>query len=88
MGIIEKFVENDTPYQGRLVLRFEKNPNYKSVVKGFLNKVHFDFFLFKIVTRLIPEIKDNKLIPIPDKVNLMEKYAGGIIVERRVMFCQ
>ena len=41
MRIIERFVKNDTPYFGNLVLRFEKNPNYKSTKKGFLNKIHF-----------------------------------------------
>lgn len=84
MRIIEWFVKNDTPYLGRLVLRFEKNPDYKSIKRGFLNKIHLDLKFFKIVTRLIPEIKENKLLPIPEKVALIEKYTGGIIVERRV----
>jgi hypothetical protein len=84
MRIIERFVKNDTPYLGRLVLRFEKNTDYKSTKKGFLNKIHLDFKFFKLVTRLIPEINDNKLMPDPDKVALIEKYTGGIIVERRV----
>lgn len=84
MRIIERFVKNDTPYFGKLVLRIEKNPEYKSIKRGFLNKIHFDLKLFKIVTRLIPEIQDNKLIPIPERVTLIEKYTGGIIVERRV----
>jgi hypothetical protein len=35
MRIIERFVKNDTPYLGRLVLRFEKNTDYKSTKKGF-----------------------------------------------------
>jgi len=84
MRIIERFVKNDTPYLGRLVLRLERNSNYRSIKKGYLNKIHLKFLFFKLVTRLIPEINDNKLMPDPDKVALIEKYTGGIIVERRV----
>jgi hypothetical protein len=84
MRIIERFVKNDTPYLGRLVLRFEKNTDYKSIKRGFLNKIHINFKFFKLVTRLIPEIKDNKLIPDPEKVALIEKYTGGVVKERRV----
>jgi hypothetical protein len=40
MRIIERFVKNDTPYLGKLVLRFEKNTDYKSIKKGYLNKIN------------------------------------------------
>lgn len=82
MRIIEWFVKNDTPYLGKLVLRFEKNPNYKSTKKGFLNIVHFDFKIFKIVTRLIPKTDDRGWVVDPEKVVLIEKYTGGLVKEK------
>ena len=82
MRIIERFVKNDTPYLGRLVLRFEKNTDYKSTKKGFLNKIHLDFKFFKLVTRLIPKTDDRGWVADPEKVSLIEKYTGGIVKEK------
>ena len=82
MRIIERFVKNDTPYLGRLVLRIERNSNYKSTKKGFLNKIHIDFKFFKLVTRLIPKTDDRGWVADPEKVSLIEKYTGGIVKEK------
>jgi len=82
MRILERFVKNYTPYLGRLVLRIEKEPDYKSTKKGFLNKVHLDLKTFKLVTRLIPKLDDRGWVADPEKVVLIEKYTGGIVKEK------
>jgi len=76
MRIIEWFVKNDTPYLGRLVLRFEKNPLYKSLKKGFLNKIHLNFIFFKIVTRIIPKIEGREILINENAKILIEKYTS------------
>jgi hypothetical protein len=82
MRIIERFVKNNTPYLGELILRIEKEPNYESTKKGFLNKTHFDFKIFKLVTRLIPKLDERGWVADPEKVALIEKYTGGIVKEK------
>jgi hypothetical protein len=82
MRILERFIKNNTPYLGRLVLRIEKESNYKSTKKGFLNKVHLDLKIFKLVTRLIPKLDDRGWVVDPEKVALIEKYTGGIVKEK------
>jgi hypothetical protein len=76
MRIIERFVKNDTPYSGRLILKIEKNPFYKSLKKGFLNKIHLNFFFFKLVTRVIPKINGRALEINENAKVLIEKYTG------------
>jgi hypothetical protein len=82
MRILERFIKNYTPYLGRLVLKIEKEPDYKSTKKGFLNKVHLDLKIFKLVTRLIPKLDDRGWVADPEKVVLIEKYTGGIVKEK------
>ncbi len=82
MRILERFIKNNTPYLGRLVLRIEKESNYKSTKKGFLNKVHLDLKIFKLVTRLIPKLDDRGWVADPEKVALIEKYTGGLVKEK------
>lgn len=76
MRIIERFVKNDTPYIGKLVLKFEKNPFYKSLKKGFLNKVHFNLGFLKIVTRIIPKIEGREIIIDETAKVIIEKYTS------------
>lgn len=76
MRIIEWLVKNDTPYEGKLILKFEKNPLYKSIKKGFLNKIHFDLFFFKVVTRIIPKIENRLVVLNENSKVLIEKYTS------------
>lgn len=76
MRIIEWLVKNDTPYEGRLIIKFEKNPFYKSLKKGFLNKIHFNLFFFKITTRILPKIDDRLIVLNENSKVLIEKYTN------------
>jgi hypothetical protein len=81
MRILERFIKNYTPYLGRLVLKIEKEPDYNEIKKGYLNKVHIDLKLFKIVTRLIPNIKNDSLELKEDTIVLIEKYTRCNLVK-------
>jgi len=78
--MIEKLVKNRTPYLGKMVLKFERHPYYTSSQDGKLNKVHLNLGFTKLVTRFIP----NQVIAgysnvDPKKIELIEKYTGGVI---------
>ena len=73
MGIINLFVKNQTPYLGKLKLKFEKNPNYENTKNGILNKVHINFGFVKVTTRLIPNLDDDGWKLKEDSIPLIEK---------------
>ncbi len=79
MRIIEWFVKNDTPYEGRLILKFEKSPDYNSINKGYLNKIHLRFFSWKLSSRLIPNIVEKSLELKSDTIAIVEKYTNCVL---------
>jgi len=81
MRIIERFVKNNTPYLGKLVLRIEKEPDYENTKKGVLNEIHLNFGIFKLVTRLIPNIVNDGWELNPNTVPLIEKYTSCNVEE-------
>ena len=79
MRVIEWFVKNETPYLGKLVLKFEKNPDYNSISQGYLNKIHLSFFSWKLSSRLIPNIVEKSLELKTDIIVFIEKYTNCVL---------
>ena len=79
--MIEKLIKNTTPYLGKLVLKFEKYPHYSGSQSGVLNKVHLNLGFTKLVSRMIPrQVMEGGPSNIdPEKIELIEKYTGGVI---------
>ena len=79
--MIEKLIKNTTPYLGKLVLKFEKYPHYSGSKSGVLNKVHLNLGFTKLVSRMIPkQVMEGGPSNIdPEKIELIEKYTGGVI---------
>jgi hypothetical protein len=78
------FIKNQTPYIGKIKLKFEKHPHYKSGSKGMLNKVHLNLGFTKLVSRMVPKnVMDGNSNIDPKKIELIEKYTGGVIGEHR-----
>ena len=78
--MIEKLIKNRTPYLGKMILKFEKYPHYSSSMDGKLNKVHINLGFTKLVTRFIPrQVMEGYSNIDPKKVELIEKYTGGVI---------
>lgn len=74
-------IKNSTPYLGKIVLRFERHPDRLSRLGYRLNKVHADFFFFKLVSRikcLAPGTETEEMVN-PQAVQLIEMYTGGKI---------
>ena len=78
--MIEKLIKNTTPYLGKLILKFEKHPYYTSSQDGKLNKVHLNLGFTKLVSRMKPkQVMEGYSNIDPKKIELIEKYTGGII---------
>ena len=79
--MIEKLIKNTTPYLGKLFLKFEKHPYYTSSQDGKLNKVHLNRGFTKLVSRMKPkQVMEGGPSNIdPKKIELIEKYTGGVI---------
>ena len=79
--MIEKLIKNTTPYLGKLIIKFEKFPHYTGGGSGMLNKVHLNLGFTKLVSRMIPrQVMEGGPSNIdPKKVELIEKYTGGVI---------
>lgn len=78
--MIEKIIENTTPYLGKMILKFEKYPHYTSSQDGKLNKVHINLGFTKLVSRMKPkQVMEGYSNIDPKKIELIEKYTGGVI---------
>ena len=79
--MIKKLVKNRTPYLGKMVLKFERHPYYTSSQDGKLNKVHLNLGFTKLVSRMKPrQVMEGGPSNIdPKKIELIEKYTGGVI---------
>lgn len=66
-----KFIKNNTVWDGKIFLKFEKYPWYSNGTR--LNKVHLDLGFTKLVSRIVQEGVDLK------KIELIEEHTGGKI---------
>ena len=64
-----------------MVLKFERHPYYTSSQDGKLNKVHLNLGFTKLVSRMKPrQVMEGGPSNIdPKKIELIEKYTGGVI---------
>jgi hypothetical protein len=73
-----KLIKNQTPYLGKIKLKFEKYPEYQG--SSILNKVHINLGFTKLVSRMWPtNLKDKGWVVDPEKVDLINKWTGGKI---------
>ena len=73
-------IKNQTPYVGKIYLKFEKMPYYVSGGKGgMLNKVHLNLGFTKLVSRIVPKRDLEGYIVDPKKVDLINKFTWGKI---------
>jgi hypothetical protein len=71
-------IKNNTPYIGKIRLKFEKYPHYTG--SSYLNKIHLDLGFTKLVSRITPKRNKEYGYEIDqNKVNLIEQYTGGFI---------
>lgn len=75
-------IKNETPYLGKIKLKFEKFPYYTSGTDGHLNKVHLNLGFIKLVSRMVPdETKEGQSNVDPNKVALIEHFTGGKVTK-------
>ena len=69
-------IKNQTPYVGKIKLRFEKNPFWSSS-KSKLNAVHLNLCFTKLVSRIFPDVDDaGNLAVLPETIDKIEKSTG------------
>lgn len=79
MIISNKLIKNDTPYVGRIDLRFVKKPNNTDPY-SVMNKIHFDLGFTKLISRVVPNRdEDNNFVVDLNKIRLIERYTMGFI---------
>ena len=71
-------IKNQTPYLGKIRLKFEKSPWYSSG-NDKLNKIHMNLGFTKLVSRIRVKRDLNGSVPDPEKIELINKYTGGVI---------
>ena len=70
------FIENTTPYMGKLRLKFEKYPEYSD--GSVYNKTHINLGFTKLVSRMHPkQTKEGYSNLDPDKVQLILSHTNG-----------
>lgn len=73
-----KLIKNNTPYLGKIKLKFEKYPEYTG--SSILNKVHLNLGFTKLVSRLTPNyLKETGREVDPKKVRLINTHTDGKI---------
>lgn len=75
-------IKNQTPYLGKIRLKFEKSPWYSSG-KSKLNKIHLNLGFTKLVSRIYVSRGMDGFIPDPEKVELINQYTGGKIGDHK-----
>jgi hypothetical protein len=74
------FIENTTPYIGKLKYRLEKHPHYTGGNPwSILNKIHSDFGFVKLVSRIYPNHKKDGFEINKGKIQKIESFTGGCI---------
>ena len=72
------FLKNNTPYIGKLKLRFQKHPNYSSS-NSILNAVYLNLGFTKLVSRMYPTKSRNGWVIDERKIAKICNYTGGTI---------
>jgi hypothetical protein len=73
-------IKNQTPYIGKIYLKFEKHPHYTSGGKGgMLNKIHLNLGFTNLVSRIVPKRNLDGYVTDPEKIELIKKYTWGKI---------
>jgi hypothetical protein len=67
-------IKNNTPYVGKIKLRFEKNPYWSGSSK--LNKVHLNLGFTKLVSRIWPESDLEGFVVTPETIKRIELETG------------
>ena len=75
-------IKNQTPYLGKIKLKFEKSPWYSSG-SNKLNKIHLNLGFTKLVSRIYVRRDLGVFIPDQEKVKLINQYTGGMIGEHK-----
>lgn len=78
-----KIIKNQTPYIGKLRLKFERYPHYtRGGDTDLLNKIHLNLGFTKLVSRMFPfqTLRGGDSID-PKKVELINKHTGGVITD-------
>jgi hypothetical protein len=75
-------IKNQTPYLGKIKLKFEKSPWYSSG-NNKLNKIHLNLGFTKLVSRIYVSRGMDGFIPDPEKVELINRYTGGKIGDHK-----
>lgn len=73
-------IKNNTPYIGKIKLKFEKYPHYTNSVSK-LNKVHLNLGFTKLVSRMYPNRTKNSWEVDSFKIDLINKHTGGVMGE-------
>jgi hypothetical protein len=81
--MLKSFIKNNTPYLGKIILKFEKFPHYSGSLSGKLNKIHLNFGFTKLVSRIIPDRNEYGWVIDPEKVKLIESTTGGVIKDHK-----
>lgn len=81
--MFNSLIKNQTPYLGKIILKFEKFPHYSGSLSGKLNKIHLDLGFTKLVSRLMPDRNEYGWVIDPEKVKLIEKTTGGVIKDHK-----
>jgi hypothetical protein len=77
-------IKNQTPYKGKIFLKFEKHPHYTSSGgEGMLNKIHLNLGFTKLVSRMVPDRDLEGYIIDQEKVDLINKWTWGKIGDHR-----
>jgi len=79
--MLNYFINNETPYIGKIKLKFEKFPHYTGGDSGKLNKIHFDLGFTKLVSRMIPRKTLTGWEIDPVAIELINKYTDGRIID-------
>ena len=71
-------IKNQTPYLGKIRLKFERFPHYSGQTK--LNKIHLDLGFTKLVSRIIPERDLEGWVVNPECIKQIESCTGLKVV--------
>lgn len=72
-------IKNETPYNGKIKLVFEKDPEYTNGGKSFLNKIHLNLGFTKLVSRVFPIQTANGPEVSMEAIFLIKKHTGGTV---------
>jgi hypothetical protein len=77
-----QLIKNETPYLGKIKLKFEKHPHYSGSESGILNKIHLNLGFTKLVSRMYPnKVMEGFSNVDPMKKLLIDNFTGGKIVK-------